>query len=690
MPLLKDWRQLLGCRLCWKIAACVFLLFLTIESLILVPSAQRFETAMLAQRINAAIITIEPTLAAAGYGSRLEMLVEGVRNAVGKYGITGVLMIGPTGAPITSSGDIAGLEGQIARAAPMAARPQRHADGSRLDLSWPSERGIVVATRIDTSGVAGEVMAYTLRIAGLVAIIGLVVTIGTMLVLNWLVLRPVLRLRASARAAAADPDRADTHVLQCPRSDEIGELIVAHDSLLVQVAASKLRDRELAEQRARHVSSHDVLTGLPNRVALLQHLDRLRHAHHHPAAAVSLYLINLVQFRLLNASIGAVRCDELLRQFAARLAQVARPGDFVVHFGADHFAIARANGQFHSAAAAEFAEQLLAGVSHGYGLGSVAPVSLAARIGISSATIQQLDGNVLVNEAELALARTREDESASYEFYAPSFGDEVRTRHALRRDIERGIAAGEFFCLLQPKLALDSISDFRLAGAEMLIRWRHPLRGIVGPAEFIPLAEATGLIVPLGDAVLNEACALLRTWLDHHGWAPRLAINLSARQFMLPDLDRRLEAALTAAGISPDLLEVEITETAAMKNVQQSARTLEKLRQLGISVSIDDFGTGYSSLAYLRQFAVDAIKIDKSFVDDIGVDGNAEAICEAILRLGQALGCRVIAEGVESEAQVAFLHRRECDEVQGYYFSQPVSATEFESRWLMARTLVEA
>ncbi len=685
MPAMKDWRQLLGCRLCWKIAAWVFVLFVAIESVILVPSAQRFEAAMLEQRTTAAIITIEPTLAAADYGTRPGMLEEGLRNAVGRYGITGILVAGPARTRVAASGDVDGLDGRLAHAAPMAAQPKRSADGSRLDLSWPSERGLVVAARVDTSAVFGEVAAYTLRIAGLVAIIGLVVTIGTMLVLHHLVLRPVLRLRASARAAAAEPDHADRYVIQHTRHDEIGELIAAHDSLLEQVAASKRRDHELAEERTRYVSSHEPLTGLPNRTALLQHLTRLGATAGSATSSVTLYLVNLRQFRILNASFGPDCCDDLLRQFAARLVQAVPPGDFVAHLGADRFAVARANGEFKSAVAVEFAERMLMSVAQGYELGGATPGPLAVRIGIASTPSSRLDGNVLINEAELALARIRDEDGTHYEFYAPSFGEEARLRHALRRDMERGIESGEFVTVLQPKFSLGASGERRLTGAEMLLRWRHPDRGIVNPADFIPLAEGTGLIVRLGDRVIAEACALLRTWQDRHGHAPRLAVNLSARQFMLPDLDQRLELALTAAGVAPDLLEIEITESAAMKNVQQTAATLAKLRLLGVRVSIDDFGTGYSSLAYLKLFAVDAIKIDKSFVDDIGADRNSEAICNAILRLGQALGYRVIAEGVETELQVAFLRHRKCDEVQGFYFGRPVPADEFEANWITAR-----
>ena len=220
------------------------------------------------------------------------------------------------------------------------------------------------------------------------------------------------------------------------------------------------------------------------------------------------------------------------------------------------------------------------------------------------------------------------------------------------------------------------------AGAELLLRWRHPVRGEVGPAQFIPLAESNGLILPIGAHVLAGACVLAGQWRSRGLRAPRLAVNLSAQQFARPELLREIEAALSRADVAADALELEVTETAAMRDAARAATTIAGMRALGVHVSIDDFGTGHSSLSYLRRFAVDAIKIDKSFVDDIGRDGNAEAICDAILNLGHSLGTRVVAEGVENEMQAAFLRQRGCDEVQGYLYGRPVPAAEFERLYL--------
>jgi diguanylate cyclase (GGDEF)-like protein len=676
----QRWGGLFECRLCWKIAAAVFALILAVESVILWPSAKRFEQGLLRQLADQAIIAIEPTLAASAYGERATLLAEGVANVVGQYGVLGVVVAGPAGRLVAAAGATEGLERQLALAAPMGEGARRAPDGRSIDLAWPTDRALTVAVRVDTSGVGGEVLAYTLRIAGLVAIIVLVVTAGTMLVLHRLVLRPVLRLRESSLAAGADPDAADRHLVRARRRDEMGELIEAHNTLLGRVAESKRRDREMAAERERFLVRHEPLTGLPNRAALIEHVDRIARR----GACVTLLMANLLQFRLLNAGLGAERCDELLRRFAERLRAAVPPSDFLAHLGGDRFAILHQADPAAAAATAALAERILAETSGGYEAGGTPVPSLEVRIGISRAEGCVPEGRALLSEAELALARVKETEGAKYLFHSPELAEKARERQALARDLERAIEAGELYPVMQPRFALEP-PEARLAGAEVLLRWKSPARGMVSPGEFIPLAESTGLIVPIGDFVLRAACARIRDWLGRYGWSPRLAVNLSARQFALPDLDARLERALAEADVPAALLEVEVTETAAMRDVERSARALAQLRSLGVKVSIDDFGTGYSSLNYLRRFAVDAIKIDKSFVDDIGLDRNAEAICDAILRLGQSIGTRVVAEGVENERQVTFLRRRRCDEVQGYFFGRPVPAPEFESAWLAAR-----
>lgn len=266
---------------------------------------------------------------------------------------------------------------------------------------------------------------------------------------------------------------------------------------------------------------------------------------------------------------------------------------------------------------------------------------------------------------------------------APEYAAWAHEASALAGDLERALRNGEVYAVLQPRMALRAGGGVVLAGAEALARWNHPILGPVTPDRFIPVAEATGLIEPLGEFMLEAAARVLRDWLDRFGRAPPVAVNLSARQFADAGLPQRLERVRSLHGLPVGLLELEVTESAAMRDAPRSAAVLRDLAAVGVPVAIDDFGTGYSSLAYLRRFAVSAIKIDKSLVDDIGVDPDANAVCDAILRLGQALDIRVVAEGVEHVRQLEFLRQRRCDEVQGWLFGRPVRPEVFEAERLV-------
>jgi diguanylate cyclase (GGDEF)-like protein len=680
-------RELLGCRLCWRVTMAVFALILVVESVILIPSAQRFERTELDRLADHAVIAIEPVLLVGGALGGGKAPPREVAALVGQYRLAGLALYGRDGAPLLRVGEHDGLEysEDIAKlAGMMAGFVGRTADGRRMDVAWRSSRAgePVVLARLDASHVRDALISYLTRIGALVAIIVLVVTAGTMLVLHVGVLRPLLALRASARAAGADPGRAERHIVGSQRRDEMGDVLRAHDGMLRRVADCMRQERSVAEERARYLSHHEQLTGMPNRAALIEQLGRWR-ALGQGNRQASLFLLNLRQFRDFNASAGTRRGDDLLRRLAAALTRTVASGDFVAHLGADRFAIARVSDDAEGDAG--YAERLVRAARESCAGGGAD--AIRACVGIAGAPVGELDGPALLSQAEFALSRTRAEDSGTYQFFSARLAREASERQRLARDLERAIDAGELFPVYQPKLSLAGGSPSRIASAETLLRWTSPVHGSVSPGRFIPLAETTGLIVPIGDFVLHAACAQMRAWLDRHGRSPRLAVNLSAQQFSLPDLKQRLERALAGHRLAPSMLEVEITETAAMRDVASTAETLAALRDLGVHVSIDDFGSGYSSLIYLHRFAVDAIKIDRSFVESIGVDHHGEAICDAVLRLGQALGTRVVAEGVESEAQLDFLRRRRCDEVQGYLVGSPVCADDFEKAWIAQRAV---
>ena len=665
----------------------VFALILLVESAILIPSAARFQRAETQRLADIAGTAVESLLALEKTPPDAARLEAGFAALVGQMRLVGMAArridstaIAGAGEPIASAPGLK-IEALGAEPAPV----WQSADGARGEFAWRANvagEPLVMMARMDSSHIMEGLYSYILRIAGLVAIIVLVVTAGTMVVLQFSVLRPVLDLRDSMVKAGAQPEIADSFAVRARRGDEMGEVITAHNGMLSRVAEGMRREREIAEERTRYATHHDALTGLPNRAALLEYLERQSSTPVDAPCSSTLFLIQLHGLHLINAGFGASTGDAAMNAFAARLKAVAEAGNFLAHLGADRFAIARL-GAYSATDAAAFAERI--GRDAGGNVvidGSDVPVPV--RIGIAHVQDECLDPQTLLSQADLALNRLGAEDAATYRFFAPSMAEEAQKRQRITHDLDAALRNGELFLTFQPKIAIRNGAENSLAGAEVLVRWRHPVNGLVRPDVFIPIAESTGLILPLGRFVLRTACSQIRAWQERFGRSPRLAVNLSAHQFAEPALKAQLENVLRESGVPPELLELEITETAAMKDVSRTAATLKELRGLGLRVSIDDFGTGYSSLSYLRRFQVDAIKIDKSFVDDIGSDRNAEAICNAVLRLGQALGTKVIAEGVENERQLAFLRRRKCDEAQGYLFAKPLTAAEFESAYLAA------
>lgn len=685
---LQEWIfHLKNCRLCKSITFTVFLLILAIESLILIPSAYNF-------RQNA-LLTIEQKLTAAMRFSLLadtpytpQYFQQRLLKLESDPSILGSAVLRPDGSVLARAGRAGFGDFAIDDVLRGTRGVVRHSTGwgTRYDIAWSEqahgERLIFLASA-DSSGVNAQLLAFVLRIAGLVAIIVAVVTAGTMLVLYRSVLRPILRLRRSMLGAAGNPDHAeDYRIAEHPR-DELGEVFAEHNEMLERIAGSKRADRLRAEEQARFLARHDTLTGLPNRKFFLEQLQQTLTAACRSGDCVVVSVLNLSGFRMINDGFGQNAGDQVLTEIACRIAAQAGSRQFTARLGGDEFGVVRV-GDIKPAAAAAHAEELLHGISRPVEVAG-SEARLQARIGIAYSSSDCHDAETVLHNAELALSRIRHDPQVRYQFFAPAMDEEARRRQEIEKDMRLALQGNQFRLFYQPKITLDATAaGHHLAACEALIRWPHPRWGFVPPAQFIPVAETTGLINPIGAWVLRESCRQIRLWLDAGLDAPRVAVNLSAQQFRDPQLPDLVRSAIDESGIEPGLLELEITESAAMEDVEQTVSILNRLRSLGLQLSIDDFGTGYSSLSYLRRFEVDSIKIDKSFVDDIGRDSNADAICEAIIGLSHSLGKRVVAEGVETEGQLAFLQAMGCEEIQGYLFGQPEPATEF-ARKLMRR-----
>ncbi|MCC7167343.1 MAG: EAL domain-containing protein [Rhodospirillales bacterium] len=439
---------------------------------------------------------------------------------------------------------------------------------------------------------------------------------------------------------------------------------------------SDITELRRKDERLRHQAYHDPLTDLPNRL-LLQ--DRLGHALEQASrdkGAVALLFLDLDRFKVVNDSLGHEVGDRLLQAVATRLNATLRKSDTVARLGGDEFMIVLAD-HVSSAEVAHTAERILEALSEPVVLAGHA-LHVTASIGISLFPADGEDALALMKNADTAMYQAKAQGRNTFRFFDAGMNSRALERLDLEASLRQAVAMGEFHLHFQPKIDLGT---GRPSGAEALVRWHHPSKGLVSPADFIPVAEETGLIVPLGEWVLRTACRYLRRWHDEGLADLRLAVNLSARQFQDSNLIDRIGGIMTETGISPARIDFELTESTVMSQPDQTAATLAALRKAGFGLAVDDFGTGYSSLSYLKRLPIDTIKIDRSFVMDLGSNPEDAAIVRTILALGRTLGHTVIAEGVETAEQAALLKEWGCELAQGYYFARPMPAESFVS-WL--------
>jgi len=436
---------------------------------------------------------------------------------------------------------------------------------------------------------------------------------------------------------------------------------------------SEITGRKLAEQRIQHIAHHDVLTGLPNRMLLQDRLSQAIAYANRSGHPLWVMLIDLDRFKFVNDSMGHKAGDLLLKTVATRLQSSVRESDTVARLSGDEFV----------AILSEYPDESLSPVIIERVMKALAqPVMLEGKeffvtcsIGVAVYEADGTPAQHLIEHADIAMYSAKKQGRNCFQFYQPAMNEEAQERIRIESALRSALERKEFVLHYQPQVDLDT---GRIIGMEALLRWQHPELGMVPPARFIGLAEETGLIVPIGAWVLRTACAQAKLWHDAGYSGLRVGVNLSARQFGQQDLVASIAAALAETGLPPSALEIELTESLFMNDVTQAVSLLHELKALGVALAIDDFGTGYSSFSYLRNFPIDVLKIDRSFVSDIATDADDAAIVVSIIALAHNLQLRVIAEGVESEEQLEFLRRHGCDEMQGFYFSRPVAPPEFE------------
>jgi len=441
-----------------------------------------------------------------------------------------------------------------------------------------------------------------------------------------------------------------------------GAVIVFHD-----VSSARAMTQQMI-----HLAEHDSLTGLPNRILLN---DRVGQAialalRYHKELAI--LFLDLDGFKHVNDSLGHPIGDKLLQSIGRRLVDCVRASDTVSRQGGDEFVVLLSEIE-RPEDAAILARRMLQEVTQAHSIDNH-DLHVTASIGVSVYPDDGLDAETLIKNADTAMYQAKENGRQSYQFFKPAMNVRAVERQSIEESLRRALERQEFALQYQPKINLRT---GEITGAEALLRWTHPIRGPVSPAQFIPVAEDCGLILPIGNWVLREACKQARVWVEAGLPMSTMAVNISSMEFRDNDFLDTVFEVLSETGLDPRSLELELTESVLMKRAESAASVLKTLRARGVQIAVDDFGTGYSSLSYLRKFPIDALKIDQSFVRQISSAGEDTTIVTAVISMGRSLKLRVVAEGVETREELEFLQAHQCDEAQGYYFSRPVPPREF-------------
>ncbi|HXW58107.1 MAG TPA: EAL domain-containing protein [Solirubrobacteraceae bacterium] len=441
---------------------------------------------------------------------------------------------------------------------------------------------------------------------------------------------------------------------------------------LVRMCESFEAERRRTDEELTFLATHDALTGLPNRTLIVDRIEQMLVRSRHSQSPVAALFIDLDNFKDINDTLGHSAGDELLCAVAARLDGVVRDLDALGRLGGDEFVVIA--GELSLAAGPELiAERMLDALKQPFKLqSSETPFTVTASIGIAAG--QRMSAEELLRDADIAMYRAKWDGKNRYVVFESRMQDAVQSRLELEMDLRAALQRQEFFLVYQPTVDLH---DMRPTGVEALLRWQHPVRGVVEPDDFIGTLEETGLIVEIGTWVLHEACRQGASW-RRAGLELEMSVNVSARQLDSDQLIVEVKRALVTTDLEPGALVLEITETALMRDARETVRRLEAIKSLGVRIAIDDFGTGYSSLAHLRQFPVDALKIDRSFITGVTRNNEGEALIHTLVQLGKALSIKTLAEGIEREHELSLLQGELCDSGQGFLFAKPLDAVAVE------------
>jgi diguanylate cyclase (GGDEF)-like protein len=533
-----------------------------------------------------------------------------------------------------------------------------------------------------TASVPEAVLEGPLRQALVINAVAVLASLGLGVFMAWRFAQSMRRSIQELELATESVASGHTHeVLATGATAELGRLSQRFNSMVGALQEARAAQQRY-QQELEHAASHDPLTGLANRMLVVDRIERAVTQARRNQRQVAVLLLDLDRFKVINDTLTHGSGDMVLIEVAQRLTRQVRDIDTVARLGGDEFLVVLGDIASESEAAL-LADKLLKALAEPL-VAKGHELRISGSLGIAVAPRDGELAGDLIMHADIAMYRAKENGRDQFEFFSVDMNARLSQRIELEAGLRRALDNDQLVLYYQPRC---DIATGRILGAEALIRWKHPVDGLVPPGKFIPVAEETGLIVPIGEWVLKTACADARRWQAQGLGALVVGVNVSARQFQFGKLSQLVAQQLQISGLPPELLELELTESAVMNDPQRTLQVLHEIKAIGARVALDDFGTGYSSLGYLKRFPVDCLKIDQSFVRDITVDPEDAAIARMVITLGHSLRQEVIAEGVETHAQLQYLREQGCDMVQGYLFSPPVPVDEFEDMVRRGRRL---
>lgn len=673
------WRS----RLSWRIVMAVFLTIMTVQASLLALTLKDYEQTQLQELRENARTSIAPLIDNTITDSLAPPFSSDQQGRLIAYTqIEGITIYSRDYQLLTMSGEPVVT---ILRSEADLTKSYRSADGKYYETVFrPGElngRPYFIVTRLDAARVVDNVAFYVRQNIVIMFLLSAFVTTVLMIALGKWLLEPILFLRDNLRLASANPETPN--ILRSPYDprDEVGGAVESAQELIKQNAKNLRQIKSAAQSQIHKLAYYDTLTGLPNRTLFVQKLsDYVRAAGGNEASITRLAVVavDLDHFKDVNDSMGHNVGDAILMGVGKRLRAALPESAVIARTGEDEYVITMplTAGVLTTKDVGEKVRSII--VADPFKVFNE-NFQIRASIGVATFPDDAIDPDQVLKNAYIALNRAKEDGRDCIREYLEDFDKAVQARFQMLRDLRTALEQNQLTLYFQPQLDLRS---GRIIGAEALIRWFKPDSSkeggkFISPAEFIPVAEQSGLIVPIGEWVMRQACATAKKWHDA-GQEIRIAINVSGEQFQQSDLVEFTRSVLEESRINPHLVELEVTESAFMEDIQQTIQKLKQLHSLGVELAIDDFGTGYSSLSYLRQFPIDRLKIDQSFIRNALNNSDDAAIAKTIIGLGRSLNLKVIAEGVETEQHEIFLLAEGCDEVQGYRYSRPIPAEKLE------------